>query len=145
MSASEKPFSRMLAVGAIGIGPLREVRAVLERAPEVRVGDEHAVAVPHEVELVDHPLVEQPDDVRARAHRVALVLERPLERARAPELLAALEHEHRLPGLRQVGRGRGSPLWPPPTSTASQVVLASSETGAGNPTLPNDAAIPLRE
>ena len=70
------------------------------------LGDEHLVAVAPQVELVDDPLVEQADDVGARADRVAVVGERALERARAAEPLAALEHEHRLAGLGEVRRAR---------------------------------------
>src|SRR5262249_50962831 len=57
-----------------------------------------------EVELVDHQLVEQPDDVGAGADRVALVGERALERAGAAQPLPALEHQDLLARLGQVGR-----------------------------------------
>ena len=50
---------------------------------------------------------------------VPLVGERPLERACAAEALAPLEHEHRAARPREVGRAV-SPLWPPPTTIASQ-------------------------
>ena len=64
----------------------------------------HSKAAPAQVELGDHELVEQADDVRARAHDEALVGERALERAGAAQALAALEHEHRAAGAREVGR-----------------------------------------
>jgi hypothetical protein len=74
-----------------------ERRAVLERDPQVGIGHEALKAAPAQVELGDDELVEQADDVGARAHDEALVGERALERARAAEPLAALEHEHALP------------------------------------------------
>ena len=95
----------------VGLGPgvvepLAEGGAVVERDPEVRVGDEEAQAAPAEVELAITELVEQADDVGAGADDEALVGERPLQRAGAAEPLAALEHEHAAAGPRQVG-GRG--------------------------------------
>ena len=69
----------------------------------------HAVAVAAQVELVDDPLVEQPDDVGARADHVPSVVERALERAGAAELVARLEHEHRPAGPGEVGGG-GEPV-----------------------------------
>ena len=89
------------AVDEAGVGG-----AVGERTPEVGVGGRDPVAVAAEVELVDHDLVEQADDVGARADDEALVGERALERRRAAELLAPLEDEHPLAGLRQIGGGR---------------------------------------
>jgi hypothetical protein len=59
-----------------------------------------------QLELVDHPLVEEPDHVRARADLVAGVGERFVECAGAAEPLALLEHEHRLAGLGEVRRAR---------------------------------------
>ena len=79
--------------------------AVLERDPQVGVGDVDVEAALLEPELVDHELVEQADDVGARADDVVGVGERALERAGAAEPLAALEHEHRLAGLGEVGGG----------------------------------------
>ena len=87
-------------------------------------------------------LIEQPDDVRARAHDVALVGERPLERARAPR--GARGARARAPTCR-LGRGYAAqvrPLWPPPTTTASQSRRAvRSAIGAGRPTSPRASAI----
>ena len=83
--------------------------AVLERDPEIRVGDEEAQAAAAEVELAHHQLVEQADDVGAGADDVAVVGERPLQRAGAAEPLAPLEHEDAAAGPRQVG-GRGQPV-----------------------------------
>ena len=57
-----------------------------------------------EVEVVDHLLIEQAEDVGARADHEALVRERPLEGAGAAEPLAALEHEDGPAGPGQVGR-----------------------------------------
>ena len=54
-------------------------------------------------------LVEQPDDVGARADHVPLVAERLLERARAAEPVARLEDEHLLAGAGEVG-GAGEPV-----------------------------------
>ena len=88
------------------VDPLGERAAVLEGRPEVRVGHEDLEAVAAQVELVDHDAVEQADDVRARADDVARVGERALERARAAEPLAPLEHEDGLAGAGEVGRAR---------------------------------------
>ncbi len=59
-----------------------------------------------QIELVDHELVEQADDVGARANHVAVVGEGPFERRRTTEALATLEHEHGLPRLCEISRGR---------------------------------------
>ena len=59
-----------------------------------------------EPQLADDQLVEQADDVGARADDVARVAERPLERAGAAEPLAALEHEDRLAGAGEVRGAR---------------------------------------
>ena len=88
---------------------LRHRAPVGQRAPEVRVGERHAVAVAREVQLGDDGAVEQPDEVRARAHDRAGVAERPLERARAAELRPPLEDDDRAPGAGQVGGG-GEPV-----------------------------------
>ena len=93
-----------VALGALVVEPLPERRAVLERDPQVGVGHEALKAAPAQVELGDHELVEQADDVGARADDEALVGERALERAGAAQALAALEHEHRAAGAREVGR-----------------------------------------
>ena len=79
-------------------------RAVLERDPEVGVGDVDVQAAALERELPDHEVVEQADDVGAGADDVVGVGERALERARAAEPLAPLEHEHGLAGPGEVGR-----------------------------------------
>ena len=114
--------------------------AVGERSPEVGVGDEHLEAAVGEPQLVDHELVEQADHVGARRHHVPLVGERPLEGAGAAEPLPPLEHEHRLAGPGQVGRG-------------GQAVVAAADHddvpgrggqlrhGAGSPTSPSRAAM----
>src|SRR5207248_64248 len=80
--------------GAILVEPLRERRAVLERGPLGRVADERAVAVPRQLELLDHEGMEQADEVRARADHEPGIAERPFERARTTELIAPLEHGH---------------------------------------------------
>ncbi len=54
------------------------------------------------VELADHEVVEQSDDIGAGADQVAIVGERLLEGAGAAELIAALEHEDFASGSRQV-------------------------------------------
>ena len=123
--------------GALGVEELGVPRAVVERAPDRRLGDEHPVAVAAQRQLVDHPLVEQADDVGARADDVARVGERLLQRARPAEPLAPLEHEHRAarPGRgrrrtsARCGRRRRRRR---PTSVA-----ASSAIGAGSPTRPS--------
>jgi hypothetical protein len=58
-----------------------------------------------ELQLSDHRLVEEPDDVRTGAHDVALVVERALQGAGAAEALAALQHEDALTGASKVGGG----------------------------------------
>src|SRR4029453_10963933 len=89
------------------VEPLAERRAVVERDPQVGVGDVEVQAALLELQLSDDELVEQADHVRARADDVAGILgERPLERARAAEPLAPLEHEHPLAGAGKV-RGGG--------------------------------------
>ena len=95
--------------GAVLVEPLRERRAVLERGPLGRVAHERAVAVARQRELLDHQRVQQADEVRARADDEAGIAERPFERARAADLIAALEHEHRPARPREVGGG-GEPV-----------------------------------
>ena len=87
------------------VEPLAEAGAVLERDPEVGIGDVDVEAALPELELLDHDLVEQPDDVGAGADDEVGVLERALERAGAAEPLASLEHEDPLAGLGEVGGG----------------------------------------
>ena len=70
-------------LGARVVEPLAERGAVVERHPEVGVGHPVAKAAPLELELADHEVVEQADDVGAGADHVALVGERALERAGA--------------------------------------------------------------
>ena len=79
-----------------------------------------------ELELGDHDRVEQADDVGAGADHVALVGERALEGAGAAELVAALEHEHRLAGLGEVGGG-GEPVVP--AADDDRVPVARGELG----------------
>ena len=95
--------------GAVAIDEAGVRGAVGKRTPEVRVGRRDAVAVALELELGDHDRIEQADDVGAGADHVALVVERALQGAGAAELVAALEHEHRLAGLREIG-GRREPV-----------------------------------
>ena len=83
---------------------MAERAAVLERHPQVRVGDPVTQPAARELELGDDELVEQPDDVGAGADDKALVGEGTLERGRASEPLAPLEHEHRLAGPGEIGR-----------------------------------------
>ena len=52
----------------LGVVPQAQGGAVVERTPEMRVDDMHSIAVPAQVELVDHPVVEETDEIRARAH-----------------------------------------------------------------------------
>ena len=90
--------------GSLVVGELRERGAVGERAPRVRVREQDLVPVSAQVELTHHELVEHPDHVRARAHQVVGLRERLLQRARAAEVVSTLQHQHRLPGPRQVRR-----------------------------------------
>ena len=96
-------------LGALVVEPLAEGGAVVKGDPEVGVGREEAQAAPAQAELVDHDVVEQPDDVGARADHVTGIRERALEGAGAAESLAALEDQHALAGARQVG-SRGEPV-----------------------------------
>ena len=98
-----------VGLGAGVVDPLAEGGAVLERDPQVGVGDVDVEAAALEAELLDHEVVEQADDVGAGADDVVGVGERALERARAAEPLAALEHEHGLAGAGEVG-GAGEPV-----------------------------------
>ena len=109
MSAFERPISsRFTWVFASSIHWPKEVPS--SKGTQSRVGDPEAQAAGVQREVLDHRLVEQPEDVGARADHVALlVCERPLQGRRAAEALAALEHEHRLPGAGEVGRG-GQPV-----------------------------------
>ena len=72
----------------------------------MRVDDMHSIAVPAQVELVDHPVVEETDEIRARAHHESRILEGMLERARAADAVARFEHEHGATGTGEIG-GRG--------------------------------------
>ena len=92
--------------GAVGVEELPVPGPVVEGAPDSWLGDEHLVPVTAQRQLVDHPLIEEPDDVGARTDPVLGLGERLLQRARAAEPLAALQDEHRLAGLRQVGGAR---------------------------------------
>ena len=71
-------------------------------------------------------LIEQADDVRARADHVTLVGERPLESARAAEAIAALEHEHRLAGSREVCGAREPVV---PSADDDRVPMSRGECG----------------
>ena len=106
MSLLRKAHRLEVGLGPGVVEPLAEGGAVLERDPEIRVGDEEAQAAAAEVELAHHQLVEQADDVGAGADDVTVVGEGALEGAGAAEPLAALENEDAAPGPRQVG-GRG--------------------------------------
>ena len=102
-SYARKPSTSRGEIAATDAGrlllvvPLNERGAVFERCPLGRVDGEGAVAAAGKIELVDHQRVEQPDEVRARAHHEALVGEGSLEGARATELVASLQDEHRRP------------------------------------------------
>src|SRR3954463_15821566 len=76
------------------VEPLAERAAVVERDPQVGVGHVALEAALSQLQLADDELVEQADDVREGADDEAVVMDRPLERARAAEALAAFEHEH---------------------------------------------------
>ena len=71
-----------------------------------RIGRDHAVAPTPKLQLLHHQVVQEADDICAGADQVALVRKRALKRAGTSQLLAALEHEHRAPGPRQIGRRR---------------------------------------
>ena len=88
------------------VDPLRERAAVLARDGDVGVlgaQRDQLVAVAVQRQLLDDQRVQQPGEVGAGRDRVA----RPglLERARAADLVAALEHEHAAPGAGEVGGG----------------------------------------
>ena len=109
---------------ARGVVPLEQRRPVLERGPLRRVDHERAIAVARQIELVDHERVEQPHQVRARAHHEPVVGERALERAGTTEVIAPLEDEDGAPRPRQV-RGRGEPVVP--TADHDDVPVARSK------------------
>ena len=109
MSASANPCARRCSAVRVAVDEAGVGAAVGKRDPEVGVGRGDPVAVALELELGDHHRVEQADDVGAGADHEALVGERALERRRAAELLAALEHQHPLAGAREVGGG-GEPV-----------------------------------
>ena len=92
-------------VVARGVVPQGQGRPVVERTPQVRIDDVHAIPVTAQVELVDHTMVEEAHEVRARAHHESRILEGMLERARATDAITRLEHEHRASGAREVGGG----------------------------------------
>ena len=129
-----------VGLGAGVVEPLAERRAVRERDPQVGVGDVDLEAALRELELVDHEVVEQAHDVGARAHDEVGVGERALERARAAEPLAALEHEHRLAGPGEVGRA-GQPVVAAADHDGVPVARGELVTGAGRPTSPSCSAI----
>ena len=87
-----------------------------------------------EAELLDHEVVEQADDVGAGADDVVRVGERALERARAAEPLAALEHEHGLAGLGEVGRA-GEAVVAAPDDDRVPVAGGELRDGRGQPDL----------
>ena len=96
--------------GAVLVDPLGERGAVLARDGDVGVlglERDQLVAVAVQRELVDHQRVQEPGEVGAGRDRVAGP--RLLERARAADLLAALEHEYAAAGAGEVG-GRGQPV-----------------------------------
>ena len=100
LQPAERPFL---------VHPLAEGGAVVERHPQLRIGDEHLEAAAVQVEVGDDLLVEQPDDVGARADHVPVVGERLLERAGAAEPVARLQDEHLVAGPGEVG-GAGEPV-----------------------------------
>ena len=95
---------------AVLVDPLRERAAVVARDGHVGVlgpQRDQLVAVAVQRELLDHERVQQPGEVGAGRDREARP--RLLERARAADLVAALEHEHAAPGAGEVGGG-GQPV-----------------------------------
>ena len=65
----------------------------------------HAVSVATQVELVDDAMVEEANEVRARADHERRVVERVLERARPADAVARFEHQHGAPRACQIGGG----------------------------------------
>ena len=86
--------------------PQRQRRAVLERAPQMRVHAMDRIAVLSQPELAHHDRVQQAHNVGAGADQVAGVGERPGQRAGTADLLAGLQDQHRPPHPGQVGGGR---------------------------------------
>ena len=112
--------------GARPVLELRVAGAVLEGAPDEWLGDEDLVAVVPQAQLGDDALVEQADDVGARADPVGLVGERGLQGAGPTQALAGLEHQHRLPGSGQIGRRREAVV---ATTDHDGVPVASGQVG----------------
>jgi len=88
---------------ALGVVPEAQRRAVVERAPEMRIHEMHPVAVPSQVQLIDHAMVEQANEVGARADDERGIVEGVLERAGAADPVTRLEHQHRATCPSQVG------------------------------------------
>ena len=71
----------------------------------------HSKSPPRQFQLLHHQRMQQPGQIRARRH--AHARKRFLDRARAAHARAAFEHQHALPGPRQI-RGAGQAVVPRP-------------------------------
>ena len=120
--------------GLLLVVELDERGAVVEGDEERRVGDGDLDAALAEAKLGDHELVENADDVGAGAHDVALVGERPLQRAGPADALAPLEHEDALAFARQV-RGGGQAVVAAADDDDVPVLRGQLGDGAGEPQL----------
>ncbi len=106
MSLPETPSRFRFAAVLSSSSHCPNERPVLERDPQVRVGDPVAQAARVEVELVDDQLVEQADDVGAGTDDEALVGERAARACAAPPSRSRRSSTStRLAGLRKVRRG----------------------------------------
>src|SRR6185312_11076168 len=85
--------------------------AVVERHPQLRVGHVDLETALGQLQVADHVVVEQADDVRARADHVAVVVEGLFQGARAAESVARFEDEHALARTGEVS-GAGQAVVP---------------------------------
>ena len=115
--AAEKLLVAAVAVGVtgahrrhhpmvpFGVVPEAQGRAIVERTPEMRVDQVDAIPVTAKVELVDDAMVEETDQVGARADHEPGIVERVVERARAADAVTRLEDEHSAPDACKVSGG----------------------------------------
>ena len=100
-----------LLLAPLVVVPKLDAATVLERHEHPALGRRPPEAVTLEVELAHHQRMQQAHHVCAGRH--AHAGPRLVQRARAPDLLPRLEHQHPAPSARQIGRTR-EPVVPRP-------------------------------